>query len=382
MRTALINARVMTPSGLKACQSVMIDHGWIMGVHDDEARPDVICIEKDMGGMMLLPGFIDLQVNGGGGVLFNDKPSVEGIRTIGEAHREFGTTGFLPTLISDDLDIIADAIAAVDAAISEGVPGVLGIHLEGPFLNKDHRGVHDASKFRSIGNNEIRLLSSLKHGKTLVTLAPEMTTPRTIRSLRDHGVIIAAGHTAASYDETLEALDAGLSGFTHLFNAMKPMQSREPGIIAAALQDARAWCGIIVDGHHVHPAMLKLAMRAKAEDQIFLVTDAMPSVGTTNKSFSLSETDIFVTDGKCVTQSGVLAGSTLDMMSAVLNARNWLDIPFEQAVSMASRIPARFLGLDTQMGAVKVNQKANLVLVNNDFEVINSWINGHPSHVI
>jgi N-acetylglucosamine-6-phosphate deacetylase len=271
---------------------------------------------------------------------------------------------------------MAAAIGAVDAAIAEGVPGVVGLHLEGPFLNAERRGVHDSSKFGSIGERDIHLMSSLKRGKTLVTLAPEKTTPDVIKSLTDRGVIVAAGHTQASYDQTREALDAGLTGFTHLFNAMKPMQSRDPGIIAAALEDNRAWCGIIADGHHVHPAMLRLALRAKIGEQIFLVTDAMPSVGSKDKQFSLGDLNVEVVDGKCVTTSGTLAGSDLDMLSAVRNAQNFLNISLERAVGMASRIPAKFMGLGDQMGDIKVGQQANLVLINKNLDVEETWMNG------
>lgn len=347
-----------------------------MSVCDDAARPKDVCVEQDVGGMRLLPGLIDLQVNGGGGVLFNDIPSVDGIKSIGAAHRSFGTTSFLPTLISDDLDVMAKAIAAVDDAIQQGVPGVIGIHLEGPFLNTARKGVHDASKFKSIGEAEIRLMSSLKHGKTLVTLAPELTSSEVIKSLRARGVIVAAGHTQASYDQTLEALDAGLTGFTHLFNAMTPMESRVPGIIAAALEDARAWCGIIADGHHVHPAMLRLALRAKIGDQIFLVTDAMPSVGSDEKRFSLGALDVDVSGGRCVTAAGTLAGSDLDMIGAVRNARDLLHVPLEQAVRMASRIPAQFMGMGGQLGDIVAGSPANFIVINEALEVIESWING------
>lgn len=376
MTTALINANVLTTDGFKDRQSVLIDDGKIVGIYDDDARPTDSGVQQEMDGRILLPGFIDLQVNGGGGVLFNDNPTVDGIRAIGEAHRAFGTTAFMPTLISDDQNVMAAAIEAVDAAMAQGVPGVIGIHLEGPFLNAERRGVHDASKFGSIGERDIRLMSSLKRGKTLVTLAPETTNPEVIKSLVNRGVIVAAGHTEAKYDQTLEALDVGLTGFTHLFNAMKPMQSRDPGIIAAALEDDRAWCGLIADGHHVHPAMLRLALRAKAREQIFLVTDAMPSVGAVDKQFSLGDLKVNVADGKCVTASGTLAGSDLDMLSAVRNAQEFLQISLERAVHMASRIPARFIGMSDQIGDIKIGQQANFVLVDENFDVVDTWIKG------
>lgn len=373
---ALINARILTPQGFKDNQTILFSQGSIVKLCDDKARPEDVRIERDLCGMTLLPGFIDLQVNGGGGVLFNDNPTVEGIEAIGQAHRKFGTTGFFPTLISDDLSVMAQAINAVEAAIAQGVPGVLGIHLEGPFLNEKKRGVHDASKFRQIDQAAVDLMSSLKGGKTIVTLAPETTTPQMIRALTKRGVVVSAGHSLATYDDALAAMDAGLSGFTHLFNAMAPLDSRAPGLITAALEDARGWCGIIADGHHVHRAMLHLAFRAKAEKQIFLVTDAMPSVGGKDKSFSLGGIEIEVSDGKCITPDGRLAGSDLDMITAVRNAMVFLDIDLEQASQMASLIPARFMTMQDQLGEIREGLQADFIVLSSEQDVVGSWIKG------
>ena len=373
---ALINACVLTPEGYKDRQSVVFEDGVIISVCEGKVRPENAVVMQDLGGLKLLPGFIDVQLNGGGGILFNDCPTVEGIKTIGEAHRKFGTTGFFPTLISDDLDVMARAIEAVEAAITQGVPGVLGIHLEGPFLNTEKCGVHDPSKFMNIGPNELALMSGLKAGKTIITLAPEKTTPDIIRTLSERGVIVCAGHTQASYEDAIQAMDAGLTGFTHLFNAMKAMESRRPGIIAAALEDKRGWCGIIADGHHVHWAMLRLALRAKVGDQIFLVTDAMPSVGATQKSFSIGDETIVVKDGKCVTGDGTLAGSDLDMISAVLNAVDKLDVDFVQAVRMASALPARFINMQDRLGGIRAGLQADFILLSADQKVEKTWIKG------
>ena len=373
---ALVNARVLTPKGYKDKQSVVFKDGVIVAVCDDEVRSANATILQDLGGGELIPGFVDVQVNGGGGVLFNDYPTVEGIKTIGEAHRKFGTTGFFPTLISDDLDVMARAIEAVDMAIQQGVPGVLGIHLEGPFLNVEKKGVHDPSKIKTIGANELALMSSLKAGKTIITLAPEKTTPDIISALHARGIIVCAGHTQASYDETMIAMDAGLTGFTHLFNAMRAMESRRPGIIAAALEDKRGWCGIIADGHHVHWAMLRLALRAKVGDQVFLVTDAMPSVGAMQKEFSIGGDAIIVNDGKCMTVDGRLAGSDLDMIGAVLNAVDHLNVDFPQAVRMASILPARFVNMQDRLGEIRVGLQADLILLSVDQKVEKTWIKG------
>ena len=237
MTLALVNGRILTDAGLVEDKVVLIEGDRIRDVVARDARWSADR-EHDLGGRLLTPGFIDTQVNGGGGVLFNDDPSVESIIEIGRAHRRFGTVGFLPTLISDDLHVVSDAIHAVQAAIERGVPGVLGIHIEGPYLNAERKGVHDASKLRWLDEDALGLLTSLKGGKTLVTLAPERTTPHLIQKLTKAGVIVSAGHTNATYEQVKEALAHGLSGFTHLFNAMSQLTSREPGVVGAALDDA------------------------------------------------------------------------------------------------------------------------------------------------
>jgi N-acetylglucosamine-6-phosphate deacetylase len=371
MTEVLINGRVLTPRGLEAA-SVVIEGQRIV-----EVRPAVAGERGlDLAGGYLLPGFIDAQVNGGGGALFTDTPTVAAIATIGAAHRRFGTTGFLPTLISDDLAAVATAIGAVDEAIAAGAPGVLGIHIEGPFLSSDRKGIHDASKFRILDDAAFDLLTSLRHGKTLVTLAPEATTPQMIRRLVDAGVVVAAGHTNADYDTIRAALDAGLSGFTHLFNAMSPLASREPGAVGAALEDEASWCGLIVDGRHVHPAVLRVALRARRRDRFMLVTDALSSVGMAEKSFTMQGRAIRVVDGVCVDENGTLAGSDLDMASAVRNIMAIAGLTVGEAAAMASASPAAFLGLSEAFGAIAPGRQADLVLTDADLRVRRTWING------
>jgi N-acetylglucosamine-6-phosphate deacetylase len=379
MSLALINGRVLRADNFVRGQSVLIEHGRILAVlPQDDARCRA-AEPYDLGGGLLLPGFIDLQVNGGGGVLFNDAPSVESIRAIGAAHRRFGTTAFLPTLISADLDIVARAIAAVRAAIAAGVPGVLGIHIEGPFLNAARKGVHDPAKLRELGPSALGLLTSLRSGRTLVTLAPEMTTPQLIQQLVAAGVVVSAGHTNASYAEIHAALAHGLSGFTHLFNAMSQLTGREPGTVGAALDDQGSWCGIIVDGEHTDPVVLRIALRCKAHDRFLLVTDAMPSVGTDQASFELQGRRIIVRGQSCVDEDGRLAGSNLDMASCVRNAVAMLGVPLPQAVRMASQIPAEFLGVAPEYGRIAAGQRANLVLTDDALNVRETWIDGHSS---
>ncbi len=374
MSVALVNGRVLAPQGLLDGCAVVIEHGRIANVcHAGDVTAQA---ERfDLGGGILAPGFVDVQVNGGGGVLFNDDPSVETIEAIGLAHRRFGTTGFLPTLISDDLDVIARAIEAVRAAIERRVPGVLGIHIEGPFLNAERKGAHDASKFRKIDDAAFELLTSLKVGRTLVTLAPEETTPATIARLTQAGVIVSAGHTNATYDEVRAALVAGLTGFTHLFNAMSPLTSRAPGAVGAALEDQASWCGMIVDGRHVDPAVLRIALTCKPLEKFMLVTDAMPTVGDDATSFMLQGRKIEMRDGVLVTPEGTLAGSNLDMAQAVRNAMNLLGLPLEEAAAMASLHPAQFLGLD-DLGLISPGARANLVLLDDALRARTTWIDG------
>ncbi len=375
MRTALINGRVMTDRGTVEDCAVLIENGRIGGVMRQDDLPAGVA-RHDLKGGLLLPGFIDTQVNGGGGVLFGDAPSVETLRVISAAHARFGTTGFLPTLISGDFSLIRAAITAVETAIAAGVPGVLGIHIEGPFLNPRRKGIHDAENFRALGAEAFELLTSVRHGKTLVTLAPEETTPQVIAALVKAGVIVSAGHTDATYGDIRAALAGGLTGFTHLFNAMSPLRAREPGTVGAALGDAESWCGIIVDGHHVDPATLRIALACKRLDRLMLVTDAMPSVGAAEKSFQLQGRTISVKNSVCTAPDGTLAGSDLDMASAVRNAMALMGVNLAEAVAMASRNPAAFLGLAGDVGSSRAGQRANFALVNDALEVLDVWIDG------
>lgn len=376
MVTALVNGRVLTDEGFVTGQAVLIEGERITAIVPANDARCLTASGYDLGGQMLLPGFIDTQVNGGGGVLFNTDPDVATIRTIGQAHRRFGTTGFLPTLISDDLNIVAKALAAVQASLAAGVPGVLGIHIEGPFLNVMRKGVHDSAKFRGLDESAIGLLTSLQGGCTLVTLAPEMTRPEMIAKLAAAGVTVSAGHTNADYPVIRASLRHGLKGFTHLFNAMSQLEAREPGVVGAALEDQDSWCGIIVDGRHVDPAVLRIALRCKRNDRFMLVTDAMPSVGTSEKSFQLQGRRISVEGNACVDEDGTLAGSHMDMAGAVRNAVSMLGLPLPEAVRMASRYPAEFLGIGQDVGRIAAGYRANLVQADDALNVLKTWIDG------
>ncbi len=375
MATALVNGNIFTGEQWLSSHALIMDGEKIIAICDQDNLPTGIESTIDLNGKRLIPGLIDTQVNGGGGVLFNDSPSVAAIKTIGAAHRQFGTTGFYPTLISDDLAVVAKAIDAVNQAIEQKVPGVLGIHLEGPFLNPERKGVHDASKFKVIDEHAFELLTSLKAGKTLITIAPELTTPHMIKRLVEAGIVVAAGHSAANYAQTKTALAAGLSSFTHLFNAMTPFTSREPGMVGAALEDVNSFCGIIADGYHLHPATIKVAHQAKAKGKCVLVTDAMPSVGSANKNFMLNGELIQCTNGKLTTATGTLAGSDLDMLSAVRNTHQIFGIGLEETIRMGSEYPAAMMG-EKYLGTLAVGNNASMILIDDDFKLLNSWING------
>src|SRR3569832_691677 len=375
MQTAFINGRVMTSRGAIEDCAVMVE-----GKHIAELvrRSHVPSDAKkhDLDGRILLPGFIDSQVNGGGGVLFGDAPSVATLRPIAEAHARFGTTAFLPTLISGDLQSIRAAISAVDAAMDAGVPGVLGIHVEGPFLNPARKGIHDATNFRPLDAEAVDILTSFKRGVMMVTLAPEQTTPEAIAALAKAGVIVSAGHTDATYAQARTALDQGLRGFTHLFNAMSPLRAREPGVVGAALDDAKCWCGIIADGHHVDPVSLRVALAAKGAAKLMLVTDAMPSVGAATKSFLLQGRTITVKDGVCLAPGGAGAGGGRDGATAIRNAMALMHVHLAEAVSMASHNPAAFLVLGDEIGSIAPGRRANLVVADDSIAVSEVWIDG------
>ncbi len=378
---ALTNGLVLRDSGFSEGLAVLIEGTKIVAVVPANDPRVADAEEHDLGGNLLLPGFLDTQVNGGGGVLFNDAPSVESIRAIGAAHRKFGTTGFLPTLISDDLDVIARALASVTEAIEQRVPGVLGIHVEGPFVNAERKGVHDAAKLRRLDAAAVKLLTTHTGGRTLVTLAPELTQPAVVRELTEAGVIVAAGHTNASFAQVRAALDVGMRGFTHLFNAMSPLGTREPGAVGAALDDVASYCGIIVDGIHVDPVVLKIALRSRPHDRFVLVTDAMPNIGTSLSEFRLAGKRVTVQGDRLVDENGTLAGANLTMARAVANAVDMLDVDLRRAARMASTQPAAYLKLERVLGRIEAGYLASLVLADEKLNVLETWIDGgHAAH--
>jgi N-acetylglucosamine-6-phosphate deacetylase len=325
-------------------------------------------------GAWLAPGFIDVQVNGGGDVLFNDTPTLQGIAAIVAAHRKFGTTALLPTLITDTPAKMRAALDAVRRAAPVN-PGVLGIHLEGPFLSPGKPGVHDPAMIRRPDQDDAAFLCARRAHCTVMTLAPEEMPPGFTARLAAAGVRVCLGHSMATYAQTKAALAEGLIGFTHLFNAMRPLESREPGPIAAALETPGAWFGMIIDGVHVAPAMLRLALRGAAHPM--LVTDAMPPVGGHAPSFTLYGDEITVHEGRCARSDGTLAGAALDMASAVRNCVRLLEVPLPEALRFASTEPARFLGLGKELGQLAPGYRADMVAFDpDDIGVIDTWVAG------
>lgn len=376
MATAFVNGRTLLPDGIHDDVCVILDGQTITAI-SSAARDDAQVVDLD--GDLLVPGFIDVQVNGGGGRLFNDDPSVETIATIAAAHRRFGTTGLLPTLISDDLSVIEQGLAALDRAIEARIPGVLGIHIEGPFLSGARRGIHLASMLQPFNDQFIELLSSARSGKLVVTIAPECVTPAQVAALVEAGAIVCAGHSDADYETVKAAIEAGMTGFTHLFNGMSQLTNRAPGMVGAALEDRSTYAGIIVDGYHIHPASFRVALNAKGPDRLMLVTDAMATAGVEDREFSLQGRTIHREGDRLVSEEGVLAGSTLTMAAAVANAIDQGPLELPTAIQMASSSPAHFLDLAGQTGAIAAGLRADLVRMRDDFTIVETWIAGEAS---
>jgi len=354
--------------------AVVVDGARIVDLVPTSDLPQTMSIRDLPDDAWLAPGFIDLQVNGGGDVLFNDQPTVQGVRSIAAAHRKFGTTGLLPTLISDSREKMRLALDAADAIVG-GESGVLGVHLEGPYLSCEKPGVHDTRQIRLPSADELAMLTAPHNGALLVTLAPEVVPPEFIAQLVAAGVRVSLGHSMASYRQTRAAMAEGLTGFTHLFNAMRPLSSREGGPIAQALESPDAWYGLIVDGVHVDPAMLRLALRGLGHPM--LVTDAMPPVGGSRSNFSLHGKNITARDACCVTDDGTLAGTVLDMAAAVRNCIRLLGVPWPDALRFASAHPAAFLGLGHMLAKLAPGYRADLVAFDpNDMGVLATWVAG------
>lgn len=353
---------------------VVVEGGTVSAVTARSELPADLNIEH-LGAGVLAPGFIDWQVNGGGGVLFNNNTTVDGVRAILHGHHQGGTTALLPTLISDTSAAREHAVDAIRAAIATGEAGLLGLHLEGPYFAPAKRGTHHEDFMASPTEEEIDWLIANADIPLLVTLAPEVVRGEQIQRMADAGIIVCAGHTNADAETINRALASGLRGFTHLYNAMRAATGREPGVVGAALVDREAWCGIIADGHHVHPDMIRLAWHAKPTGKLCLVTDAMATVGSEDKSFQLYGQTITEHDGSLINNEGNLAGSAIAMIDAVRIAHQLAGIELGEVLRMASLYPAEFLR-QPNLGRIKSGFRADLVHFTSEFQVQQTWVAG------
>ncbi|EWY42019.1 N-acetylglucosamine 6-phosphate deacetylase [Skermanella stibiiresistens SB22] len=381
MKRLLVGCRLFTGEDIIEGHALVLDDSVITGVTPLDRSPtgaEVVRLPPDA---LLAPGFIDVQANGAGGVLLNGDPTEATVVTLAAALRRFGGTGVLPTLITDERAKMRPAAEAVIGAAGRQENGILGIHFEGPFISPEKPGVHDPRHIRRIDEEDLEFLcglpARLPRGRVLVTLAPEEVEDAVIARLANAGVLVSAGHTVASYLRTKAAIAHGLTGFTHLFNAMPPISSRQPGVAVAALErDNGTWAGIIVDDIHVDPATLRMALAARGPGGLFLVTDAMPPVGSDITEFQLYGQTIFRRGGRLVTAGGTLGGADIDMASSVRNCVSLLGLPLEEALRMASLYPATFLGMAGRYGRLAAGHQADLVLLDRENHVLSTWVGG------
>ena len=379
MKQALLGARIFTGEEFLDDYALVIDDEQIADllprVELDESIPQIL-----LDGGTLAPGFIDLQVNGGGGAFFTNDTSVSAIQTMLNGHRPTGTTSLLPTLISDTREVHQAGVKAVADAVAAGIKGVLGVHVEGPFFDMARRGAHNERYIRKMEQADIDwLVGSVKaqhEFKVMLTLAPEHADAGQIQQLTSAGVFVCAGHTDGHYEDVAAALKEGLSGFTHLYNAMRPTTGREPGVVGAALEDANSWCGIIIDTYHVHAASARIAYAAKPKGKVYLVTDAMSTVGSPEKSFQIYGETIYEKEGCLVNAEGRLAGSAIGMIDAVRLNTDWVGVELSESLRMASLYPAEYMQVDDHLGRIQSGFRADMVHFTDDYRVTHTWIAG------
>ena len=377
MNAAIHAPRIFEGDQFLTDHAVIFDDALITAVVPLEKLPADCRIERLAEGT-LAPGFIDWQVNGGGGVLFNNDISAAGIASILQGHYQGGTTALMPTLISDTGAARDQAVELIKSIVESDESSVLGLHLEGPYFADEKRGAHDAQFIRAALDSDIERLTAIDSLRVIMTLAPECLEPGQIRRLVDSGILVSAGHTNADAALIHQAIDEGLRGFTHLYNAMRPATSREPGTVGAALASDETWCGIIVDGYHVHPDMVRLAHKAKPAGKLCLVTDAMATVGSAEKSFDLYGQTISEQDGRLVNHEGRLAGSAISMIDAVRHTHQQVGIELAECLRMASRNPAHFLGVEQSLGSLAQGYRADMVWFDDQFQVVQCWVAGQP----
>ncbi|WJH41771.1 N-acetylglucosamine-6-phosphate deacetylase [Aliirhizobium terrae] len=374
---ALIGNRIFDGTTWHDDSAVVLQNGKITSIEPVSSLGSDI--ERIEGGEIIAPGFIDLQVNGGGGVLLNEEPTVEGLATICAAHAKFGTTALLPTLITDTFEITSRTVAAGIEAKNRGIPGFLGLHLEGPHLSIARKGAHDPTLIRPMEDADLDLILSCGAAldALMVTIAPESVSPEQVATLARAGITVSLGHTEASYEIACLYAQAGVRTVTHLFNAMSPLGHREPGLVGAALDIGGLNAGLIADGIHVHPAAMAAALRAKrGPGRIFLVTDAMSPIGTDMTSFTLNGREILRRDGKLTLSDGTLAGADIDMASSVRLVHQTLGLPLEEALRMASLYSAEAAQVSESKGRIAPGFDADFVVLNGNVEAQSTWIGG------
>lgn len=376
--TAISGARIFDGQDWHDDAALLLEFGQVSALVPTTAIPEH-CARVDLDGGLLVPGFIDLQVNGGGGVLFNNDPSLEAIRTICAAHAQFGTTALLPTLITDTVAINIAAIAAGKSAYAQRIPGFIGLHLEGPHLALARKGTHDPALIRPMDAQDLARLIAARQDlpNLLCTMAAETVTPQQIAALAQAGIVVSIGHSDAGAASVSAAFAAGASMATHLFNAMSQLGNREPGVVGAVLSHGNVHAGLIADGIHVHPVSIEIALRAKqGPGHIFLVTDSMSQTGTDLKSFTLNGRTITRANGALRLADGTLAGADLNMIDAVNFMHKRIGLSFAEALRMAALYPAQALGLEATHGFLGPDAVANFVHLSDDHQVRSTWIDG------
>ena len=374
MKQALIGAQLFSGKEFFDNRALLIDGENIIDIINEHDIPKNFEIQKLNGGI-LSPGFIDLQVNGGGGKLFNNSPDKESLNTIIEAHQHFGTTSIMPTVISDSLNVLKRCTTTISEEI-ENNKSLLGVHIEGPFFNVKYRGVHQKQYINTINSDYLNLFENLKDFPVMLTLAPECISTKQLKHLKSLGFKILAGHTDASYDQLEEAIKYGLDGFTHLFNAMGQISAREPGVVGSALTFDNTAASIIVDLHHVHPSLIQMAYKQKPQGKLFFVSDSMATIHHGEPSFELYDEIVSESKGRIINSEGKLAGSSITQIDAIKNAYQSCNIPLNEALAMASRYPAEYLGVANYLGSLKSGYRADLTHFDLDFQVQNVWVAG------
>ena len=374
MKHAITGAKIFSDHKLLDNKALLIDGENIIGIVAKNDIPDNIKIQQLNGGI-LSPGFIDLQVNGGGGKLFNNSSDKESLDEIIKAHQHFGTTSIMPTVISDSLNVLQRCTSTIANEINNN-KSLLGVHIEGPFFNVKYRGVHQKQYINTINNDYLNLFESLQGFPVMLTLAPECISIKQLKHLKSLGFKILAGHTDASYDQLEEAIKYGLDGFTHLFNAMGQISAREPGVVGSALNFNNTAASIIVDLHHVHPSLIEMSYKQKPKGKLFFVSDSMATINHGEPSFELYDEVVSESNGRLINSEGKLAGSSITQIDAIKNAYTSCNIPLSDAIAMATSYPAEYLGVDDYLGSLKANYRADLAHFDIDFNVKNVWVAG------